>query len=174
MRGAIRVLVVTAMTVTSAAYAFGQGAAPAVRPEEDAVRELIKTGMERSATFRGLINRLNATDLVVYVRFSQCAGGVHACLVWATPTSDHRRVLIKVDRFAGSPNSLTALLAHELQHACEDAAEPRVVDAASFEKAFAERGLKSARGYETREAGEVGRRVMAELTQPTNTRTARR
>jgi hypothetical protein len=166
MIGAIRALVVTAMTVASAGAANAQSTAAAVRPEEDAVRMLIDTGMERSATFRDLISRLNATDLVVYVRFAQCAGRVPACLLWASPASGQRRLLIKIDRFAASPNSLISLLAHELQHACEVAGAPDVVDVPSFEKAFAERGRKGAHGYETREAGDVGRRVLTELTQP--------
>jgi hypothetical protein len=59
-----------------------QGASTAVRPE-GAVRTLIAKGSERSATFRNLVTRLDATDVVVYVQFSRCTGAP-ACLMWVS------------------------------------------------------------------------------------------
>jgi hypothetical protein len=81
----------------------------------------------------------------------------------ASPTRGVRRLLIKVDRIGGSPASLTALLAHELQHACEVAAAPAIVDLQSFQKAFEKRGWKGTDGFETQEAREVPRRVLTEF-----------
>ena len=71
--------------------------------------------------------------------------------------------MIKIDRFGRSPDELTALLAHELQHATEVAADSNVTDLASFEKSFVSIGRKHAAGFETEEAGKIMKRVAAEL-----------
>ena len=140
-----------------------QEAAPAVRPEDPALREIIALGMARSATFRHLATWLDTSDLVVYVRFAPCAGKVPACLLWASESGATRRLLVKLDRVDRSVSELAALLAHELQHAHEVAAEPDIRDAASFRNAFASRGSKNAAGFETAAAAAAGRRVSAEL-----------
>src|SRR5687768_16738887 len=95
------------------------GGSAAVRPEDPAVRALIASGMKRSATFRDLNTRLDETDVVVYVRFSRCDGGVAACLVWVSSGAGPRRFLIRLDNLRRPPDELTVLLAHELQHAHE-------------------------------------------------------
>jgi hypothetical protein len=89
---------------------------------------------------------------------------VPACLVWAAADASARRLLIKIDRFGRSPDELTALLAHELQHANEVAADPDITDLASFQKSFAARGWTHRAGFETGDAIRVAREVMAELT----------
>ena len=122
-------------------------------------------GMERSSTFRNLITRLSGADVVVYMRFSRCPGDHAGCLLWASAAPGVRRVLIQLDPFGRSPNELTALLGHELQHALEVADAPEIRDLASFQKAFDRRGWRGAHGFETAQAGEVTRRVAAELVQ---------
>ena len=135
----------------------------AVRPEQDAVRRLVARGMERSETFRGLSARLDSSDVVVYVRFAGCAGGVPACLVLASEGLGPRRLLVKLDRFGRSESELIALLAHGLQHANEVATAPEVRDAASFREFFERRAHKGSDGFETALAKEITRRVAEEL-----------
>ena len=164
MRQGLVGVVLAAIAATGGVTANAQGESPAVRPEDAAIRALIASGMERSATFRDLKTRLDSADVIVYVRFSRCAGGVAACLDWASATADpHRLLLIKLDRFGRSPDELTALLAHELQHANEVASAPEITDLASFAKSFASRGWKHRDGFETEEARTISRRVAAEL-----------
>jgi len=138
-------------------------ASRALRPESAAVRTLMANGMERSNTFRGLAGRLSGTDVLVYVRYSRCPGNLPGCLSWVSAAPGLRRVLIKLDQFGRSPNELTALLAHELQHALEVADEPQIRDHASFGKAFAGLGWKGTHGFETAQAREITIRVAAEL-----------
>ena len=157
--------VVFAVLAATAGTVNAQSQAPAVRPEEPSVRELLDLGMTRSATFRDLATRLETSDVVVYVRFAPCAGNVAACLLWASESGGTRRLVIKLNRAGRSPNELTALLAHELQHANEVASTPEIRDVASFVKSFASRGSKNADGFETEKAREVGRRVSVELAQ---------
>jgi hypothetical protein len=155
--------VVLAIAATGGVIANAQGESHAVRPEDTGIRALIASGMERSATFRDLKTRLDNSDVIVYVRFSHCAGGVAACLVWASAGADPRRLVIKLDRFGRSPDELTVLLAHELQHSHEVASAPEITDVASFGKIFASRGWKHGDGFETEQAREISRRVAAEL-----------
>jgi len=76
----------------------------------------------------------------------------------------HNRLLIKIDRFDRSPNELTALLAHELQHANEVASDPEITNLASFQRSFASHGWKHAVGFETEEARKISKRVARELS----------
>ena len=141
----------------------GQERASAIRPEDAGIRALIASGNERSGTFRSLTDRLDKADIVVYVRFSRCSGGVPACLVWASTGTAPRRLLIKLDRFGRSPDEVTTLLAHELQHANEVASGADIHDLASFAAAFASRGWKHENGFETKEAKTISSKVAAEL-----------
>jgi hypothetical protein len=156
--------VLALMTMVAGGGALNaQSGSPALRPEDAGISALIAGGIERSGTFRDLSTRLERGDVIVYVRFSPCDSGVPACLVWAGVAAGPRRVLIKLDKVGLSPDQLTALLAHELQHANEVASATDITDAASFRKAFASRGWKHRAGFETEEATRITRKVAAEL-----------
>ena len=157
---------VVLMTIVSAGgrTVNAQTGSPRVRPEDTAIRALIDRGIEQSATFRDLINRLEKANVIVYVRFARCSVGVPACLLWASTGADARRLLIKIDRHSRSPDELTALLAHELQHANEVASDSKITDLVSFQQLFALRGWRHAGGFETEEAGRISRVVAGELS----------
>ena len=163
MRQGMVGVVLAAIAAAGGGTVNGQSESPAVRPESADIRALIDRGIERSATFRDLITGLHNADVIVYVRFSRCSQRVPACLFWASAETETRRLLIKIDTFGGSPDGLTALLAHELQHANEVASDPEITDLASFQNSFASRGWKHAAGFETEEAGKISKRVAAEL-----------
>ena len=135
----------------------------AIRPEDASIRALVATGLERSPTFRDLKARLDASDVIVYIRVSRCPARLGACLAWASTSGGTRRLLITLDRFGRSPDELTALLAHELQHANEVASATEITDFASFQKSFESRGWKHGAGLETGEATRITRVVAAEL-----------
>src|SRR4051812_21893864 len=164
MRHGIAAAVLATIIVGVVVDGYAQGASNAIRPEDAAIRELLARGVQRSGTFRDLIARRATSDVVAYVRFSPCVGPFPACLVWASPGGAPRRILIKVDRFGGSEDTLTGLLAHELQHASEVAAVPGIIDAASFQRVFGQRGWKGSDGFETAEAQDVTRKVLRELS----------
>jgi hypothetical protein len=156
-------VVLAALAAAGGGGLHAQTELAAVRPEDAALRVLIARGIERSATFRDLKTSLDNTDVIVYVKFARCAGGVAACLVWASSGGRPRRLLVKLDRFGRSPDELTILLAHELQHANEVASAAGVTDLESFRTSFASRGWKQGDGFETEQAREISRRVAAEL-----------
>lgn len=163
MRKRVVGLFLAVISVAGATRLNAQQAPQAVRPEGSGVQRLIAGGFERSATFRALVTTLDNADVVVYVRFARCAGDVPACLLWVTAGSGPRRLVVRLDRFVRSEDELTALLAHELQHANEVALNPGVKDLTSFRKLFESRGWKGQSGFETRAAGDIGRHVKAEL-----------
>lgn len=162
-RGMAGVMIMT-IVVAGGPMVNAQAASVRLRPEGAAVRALIDRGMEGSGTFRDLKAGLDNADVIVYVRFSSCLARVPACLIWVSADTDVRRLLIKIDRFGRSPDELTAVLAHELQHAIEVASDSDITDFASFQKSFASRGWKHATGLETEKAGEISKRVAAELS----------
>jgi hypothetical protein len=159
-------LVGTALAVIAAAggsVGHAQNRSAAVRPVDAAVRALVARGTQRSTTLRDLSTRLDDTDVVVYVRFSRCNGSVAACLLWVSGDAGSRRLLIRLDNFGHPPDELTALLAHELQHAQEVATAPEIRDERSFQRSFASRGWKHGAGFETEAARTVAAVVTAEL-----------
>ena len=145
-----------------------------VRPEGPDVRALVARGVERSATFRGLLDELDRGDVLVYVRFAPCNGRVRACLVWASTNPAMRRVMIKIDRHSGSEDDLTALLAHELRHATEVTSAPEIKDGRSFQQWFDGHGRRGWHGYETDAAVAVTTTVTSELCSYVVGRQARR
>ena len=174
MRQRILGLVVTAITLANSTNLNSQQVPPAVRPEGSSVEKLITRGLHRSATFRDMVTKLENADVVVYVRFARCGGDVPACLTWVTGGAGARRLLIRLDRFKRSPDELTVLLAHELQHATEIASNPTVTDSKSFQKLFEARGWKGPRGFETAAADDIERLVQAELLRARGERLAER
>jgi hypothetical protein len=164
-RGMVGVSLLT-IVATGEGIVNAQTDSPRVRPESAGIRALIDRGLERSGTFRELNTRLQNTNVIVYVRFSSCSRGVPSCLLWASADTEGRRLLVKLDRFGRSPDELTALLAHEFQHANEVASDPAITDLASFENSFASRGRKHTAGFETAEARKILTKVTADLTRP--------
>lgn len=162
-RGIAGVLFVT-MVTAGEGMVNAQAESARVRPEDAAIRALIDRGMGQSAAFRNLITGLDQADVTVYIRFSRCSPGVPACLFWASADTKARRLLIKIDRFGRSPDEVTALLAHELQHANEVASDLGITNLASFENSFSSRGWKHGAGFETEAAIKISKRVAAELS----------
>jgi hypothetical protein len=146
------------LATTTAAQPVG-----AVRPEHPDLRKMIDDGVDRSATFENLVVRLDATSLVVYVRFGRCAGAVAACTHLVASQGTTPRLLIVLDRFGRTRSDLIALVAHELQHALEIAEALYVVDLPSFHHFYTTTGRRGMDGYETDAAIRVARTVASEL-----------
>jgi hypothetical protein len=142
-----------------------------VRGTDDATALLIRDLVARSATGRELVDALDRSDLVVYVRRR----------VFPSPMlngrigfvrSRYRRRLVAIE--IASPRNYAdelAALGHELQHAVEIAAAPAVCDAASLSALYSRIGdvvtlwTGSDESYETRAAADAGRRVRREIFQ---------
>ena len=136
-----------------------------VRGVDAHARELIEIGAAGSRTFRQLLDRLAASDLIVYIQtVSRLRGGITGQLTFAADVGRHRfvRIAIVLD---GSSTDRIAALGHELQHAVEVAEAEDVFDQDALAKLYQRIGVRGGEHiYDTVAAQEMGRTVRRELT----------
>jgi hypothetical protein len=137
-----------------------------VRATEARTLAIVEDGVSRSATFRRLVETLDASDVIVYIvpKFHReaLAGYLAHRLTVAGPL---RYIKIALD-MNGPRDRVVALMAHELQHAVEVAEAREVRDSQSMVRLFERSSLDGVCGgncYETRAAMDVQETVMAEL-----------
>jgi hypothetical protein len=97
-----------------------------LRPQSPRIRGWLARGLDRSATTRDLVARIEQGDVVVYLDLERKLGpGVAACVTWmaATPARRYVRVSLRADL---RPTDAVAMLAHELQHVVEVIEHPDV------------------------------------------------
>jgi hypothetical protein len=136
---------------------------PRVRSENPFLAGLIADAVERSPTFRQLIDIIGRTDGIVYIVSRTCGRGVRSCLLLRVTVAGRYRILfIKVDpRKDGS--ELMATIGHELQHAVEVLSDASLTnDLAIYH--FYDRFVRTDRGrFETEAAISAGLHVQAEV-----------
>jgi hypothetical protein len=139
---------------------------PHIRSTQPALVGAIADGSARSELFRALVDRLNASDIIVHVIFDERQEpGTAAHLAFAAKAGGVRYLRIVIaPRWSGC--DLIAILGHELRHAVEIADEPRVVDQASMAAFYAavgaRRGGTSADTFDTAVAVAAGERIRRE------------
>jgi hypothetical protein len=142
-----------------------------VRSTDAAVLRLIEEGIERSATFRSIVETIEQSHGVVYVEFGYCAfGRVNGCLLpFVGPANGDRylRVLVMKDKNRQTHEQMLAVIAHELTHAIEVLDHPEVVDVTTLEAMYRKIGTPEVTGhsgYETSAARSAGYAVLSELS----------
>jgi hypothetical protein len=140
---------------------------PRVRTSEPQMRALIDDAISSSTTVRALVERITASDVVVFVECERNpAVSAAGRLNFMVAAGGQRYVVI---RLKPKPRAATiAMLAHELQHAAEIADTPAIVDEASLAREYSRIGYRShsaahSRAFDTKAAVDVGRRVVEEL-----------
>ena len=116
------VLVVRASASTAAAPYPGAH----LRPQSPRIMAWLARGVDRSATMRGLVDRIERGDVVVYLEIERRLGpDISACVTFmaAVPGARYVRVSIRPDLRAADT---VAMLAHELQHVVEVIDHPDV------------------------------------------------
>ena len=137
-----------------------------VRGTSPAINKVIAQGAARSATFKQLIDELNKTDVVVYLETNVALpAGLEGRLMFLTAAGGVRYLHAQVTsgrRF----EEMIAIAGHELQHALEVAAHPRVRDTQGMRSLYQRIGIPTGTHdrYDTAEAQSTGRRVRAEMT----------
>jgi hypothetical protein len=139
-----------------------------IRPQDARLFELLRDGMARSATFRALVNRIESSNLIVYVSLSPVMkASLAGKLTWMTSAGGFRyvRATINTEQTA---DQMIATLAHELQHAVEVLDDDNVTDQRSLVELYKRIGRPShsgiTAGWETVAAQEAGFRVRRELS----------
>jgi hypothetical protein len=141
-----------------------------IRPGSNVLKDAIAAALERSATFRSLAERIERSDLIVYLtcsRFDSVTLAGRTLLVSAQPGLRYVRVQVLCEL----PHSgLVAIVAHELQHVVEIASATDVVDDPSMVRLFSTIGFSRQqvprpKQFETQAALEIGGRVRREMDQ---------
>jgi hypothetical protein len=130
---------------------------------------------QRSRLFNALAERIEDSDLVVYVRCEpRLRPGAVGRLTFVGAAADLRYVLVRIS-CVGDRLRQIALVGHELQHAVEVAETPDIVDSRSLQTAYQRFGYINHRAsvhgitaFETDQALETGERILRELHDGTN------
>ena len=142
--------------------------APHLRPMDAVVRAAVARGMAQSPTFRHLVARLEASDVIVHVTGRQAAGRPFGFTQFVSATAHARYLRITLDVNAPTA-AVVALLGHELRHALEAADAPQVRDQSSYRLLYREIGHASCEPplwcFDTPGAVRTGAQVYAELRQ---------
>jgi len=136
-----------------------------VRGADSHARELIESGAAGSRTFSQLLERLAASDVIVYIKtVDRLRGGVTGQLMFATAAGNWRFLRIEL-LMDGSLTDRISALGHELQHAVEVADAPRVRDPDTLAALYLHIGWNYNVGtrYESLAARETGERVREEM-----------
>ena len=172
-RMAAAVMAVAAILGTAQSSAAAESGAPAVglpaekahlRSSSPVINAAIQSAIEQSATFRGLVAEINASDSWVFVNEGDCRHGVRACFVSVRSSGAYRFMFILIDP-RKRDGELMASIGHELRHTIEVIGEPAVrTDSAKF--FFYERvAMHGSSGErETRAAMDAGNAVRSEIT----------
>jgi hypothetical protein len=164
----LTLVLVATSSIAIAAESTTDGAHRQIRTTDARLRRLLVEGMRTSPTLRALVERLEASDVVVYLR---CDGNR---LVWdgrltfVSSAGGYRYVVVRVARLT-SPASQIAIMAHELRHAVEIADAPDIVDGPSLVREYRRIGYVSSGtsvagiAFDSRAAVEAGAQVLSEL-----------
>jgi hypothetical protein len=133
---------------------------------------LLRAGPARSKTFRALVDRLERSEVLVYIEPGRCRPNdpvrLTGCLIFLGSSGGLRVFRIIVD-VGGPERSLIATIGHELHHAVE------VVVAGMAAPGDEPPGIEVRKGvYETEAAREVTRAILAELGRSVRGGVARR
>ena len=141
---------------------------PHFRSSEPDLLDALAAGARDSPTFHGLLGRIGASNVVVYLIYDAAPpSGVAARVNFIAAAGGWRYVRIAIDRRYRGCQRL-GLLGHELRHVVEIAEAPGVVDAPSMVALYRAIGFSGpapgvAVGFDSEAAKEAGWQVEHEL-----------
>ena len=171
---AIALVAVLSMSSTFASERIG---GPRLRPQDHRTTQVLQEGAARSETFRALVNRIEASNVIVYVAVSPILkSSLSGSLTWMTRAGDFRYVRASI-RTDLTFDQMIASVAHELQHAVEVIEDESVTDERSLTALYKRIGHPSGsaglKGWETAAAQRTGTQVRRELVSAPTTVLAR-
>jgi hypothetical protein len=141
--------------------------ASAVRSSSTSIQALLVEAVRDSATFKRLVDALDASDGLVYVESGTCRRGgdkLNACLMNDVVAAGGRRYLRILVDLRKDPVDLAGSIGHELQHAVEVLSDRSVTSMASMLSFYQGDGRNGARSYETEAAVDAGLTVAREIS----------
>jgi hypothetical protein len=138
-------------------------AVPHLRTTDPDMRALVATAFEQSPSFRKLVQRLEGSDVVVYLEFAPLNRQLRGRLTWMVAAARLRYVRVQLE-FRQMKAVRLEMLGHELQHAVEIADAESVVDLRSLERLYKHIGYVTEGDgqFESSAAAEMGRLVARE------------
>lgn len=135
-----------------------------IRSTNSALAALIQRASERSATFRNIVETIDASDSFVFVEQGDCGHGVRACFVSVTGTKSNRYMRVVVDSRKADWD-LMGSIGHELRHTIEVIANPNVRDNTAKYFFYEQRGTQATASgaRETLVAVDAGNTVRSEV-----------
>jgi hypothetical protein len=140
---------------------------PRVRTQDTRIARFLDEGLKRSPTMRALVDRIEASNVIVYVGAKPLMkSNLAGALSFVTAAGEYRyvRAMISADQ---TGDLMIATLAHEFQHVVELIDNESVVDEDSLVKLYRRIGISSVErrftGWETLAAQATGAQVRREL-----------
>jgi len=165
---ALAFFLLTTLTVSP----FAQSAVrdPHLRSVEVELIADLEIGVRVSPTFRQLVARLEASDIVVYLMFDgSLAPHTDGHVSLMAMAGGRRYLRLSIDRHTAGCQRL-AILGHELQHAIEALSEPGVRSTYDFVALFQRIGVGNEGRYETKAAVRTGVSVERQACGPRSAR----
>lgn len=168
-------IVVYLLLTAPPAAASDPAALKNVRPLDSTAALFLQFGTQESERFRDLVERLEASNVIVYVEVRQDSRQpVKGGLTFVGEADGLRWVRAVVDSGTTSRARtfqdivrLTSILGHELHHAVEASEAPTLADVGEFERYFRAIGVDEGPAIlDTLAAREAGRAVADELRRP--------
>ncbi len=139
---------------------------PRLRSGNPVIVRSIAQADQQSMTFHGLLEDIARTDGIVYIETGVCGHGVRACVPHSIARSGSfrlLRILIDRDYTKSADGPLAGVIAHELQHALEILANPKIIDGAAMFMFYNRETPTRGGAFETVEAIRIGDRVASEM-----------
>jgi len=139
--------------------------AAGVRTTSPVLATLIRQATERSATFRALIDTIEASDGIVQVSEGKCRHGARACLPLTVTVAGPFRILfilVRIDTQRADWDYMGSI-GHELHHAIEVLSDPRITSSHAMVQLFTNEGTVVNGTFETNAAVDTGSAVRVEV-----------
>ena len=158
---------ITAAVLNTSTLAAERNGGPRLRPQDPRISQVLKEGAARSATFKSLVDRVEASNVIVYVAINPILkSSLSGALTWMTRAGEYRYVRASISA-ESTFDQMIASVAHELQHAIEVIEDESVVDEKTLVALYKRIGEPSRAagpsGWETIAAQRTGTQVRREL-----------
>lgn len=160
-------VLLSALVTTTAVFADGPSGEVRLRPQDARLGLAIKEGSARSATFKALVDRIEHSNVIVYVALNPVMKpSLSGMLTWMTRTGTYRYVRASISTDLTFDQTI-ATVAHELQHAVEVIEDATVTDEKSLVALYKRIGHQNSASspgrWETTAAQQAGFQVRREL-----------
>jgi hypothetical protein len=168
----VATVIVIALVTSMPIDADSAPAHPRLRLPDRRMLPVVQAGRDSSPSFRALIERLETTDVVVYVQCARLRSRLDGELTFLAAAGGLRYVSVRIGWDLPLERKI-AVLGHELQHALEVAENPDIVSPGTMALAYERFGFTRSRGFDrvdfdTVAAIDIGVTISRELADRSN------